>query len=78
MARKKESEAKTDESVIVKAANVIGSAAGKVASLAGASPEATPQRKSQKVGKLQKKDKSRVPRKQKKKGQRTVPRGRID
>ena len=61
MARKKETEpAKTDESLIVSAAKVIGSTAGKIASLAGATAPAP------KIKKLVAKGKSRLPRRQKK------------
>jgi hypothetical protein len=63
MARKKEEQA--PESVVVAAAKVIGKAAGKIAALAGASG---PELKAPAVkrGRLAPKDKSRLPRKQKK------------
>jgi hypothetical protein len=67
MARKKE----PDESIIVDAAKAIGSAAGKIASLAGVAPPAEepappPKTAKAKKGKLPKKNKSRLPRRQKK------------
>jgi hypothetical protein len=51
----------TDDTLLVSAAKAIGTAAGKIASLAGAAPA-----KSTKKGKLPKKNKRRVPRLQKK------------
>jgi hypothetical protein len=62
-----------EDNVLVSAAKAIGTAAGKVASLAGAS-ESQPATKSSKVGKLLKKDKQRVPRKQKKAAQKAASR----
>ena len=54
----------SDESILVTAAKAIGTAAGKVARLAGAGGGApTP---SQKIPKLVKKEKSKLPRKEKK------------
>jgi hypothetical protein len=65
--RKKRVEPETKDSTLATAAKIIGAAAGKIASLAGvAEPVAKPQTKSTKVPKLQKKDKSRLPRRQKK------------
>ena len=66
--RKKRIEPETKDSTLATTAKIIGAAAGKIASLAGvAEPAATPpQTKSTKVPKLQKKDKSRLPRRQKK------------
>ena len=66
--RKKRVEPETKDSTLATAAKVIGNAAGKIASLAGvAEPAPTPpQTKSTKIPKLQKKDKSRLPRRQKK------------
>jgi F420-0:gamma-glutamyl ligase len=61
MARKKEKE--NEDSVLVTAAKAIGSAAGKVASMAGAAP--TPPAKPKRP-KLQAKNKHRLPRKVKK------------
>ncbi len=61
MARKKEKE--NDDTILVTAAKAIGSAAGKVASLAGATP--TPPSKPKRA-KLQPKNKHRLPRKVKK------------
>lgn len=63
MPRKKEKEqepGKTEESLIVSAAKVIGSTAGKIASMAGATAPAP------KIKKLVAKGKSRLPRRQKK------------
>ncbi len=57
----------TDESVLVTAAKALGKAAGKVAALAGADPipaPATP--KKPRIGKLVKKNKKRLPRREKK------------
>jgi hypothetical protein len=54
-----------DESILVTAAKAIGTAAGKVARLAGAAPE-TGAAVSQKIPKLVKKSKSKLPRKEKK------------
>ena len=51
----------SDESILVTAAKAIGTAAGKVARLAGASPA-----QSKKIPKLVKKSKARLPRKEKK------------
>ena len=65
MAKKQKNE-EAEESVAVKAAKVIGSAAGKIASLAGATADAPPQPPKEKKGKLPKKNKSRLPRRQKK------------
>ena len=56
----------TEDNILVSAAKAIGSAAGKLASLAGAPPEAKPAAKSRKVGKLPKKQGHRLPRRQKK------------
>jgi len=56
----------TEDSIIVSAAKAIGSAAGKIASLAGAPPAPQPVAKSRKVGKLPKKQGQRLPRRQKK------------
>jgi hypothetical protein len=54
------------DTVLVSAAKVIGSTAGKIASLVGATPEARPATPSRKKGKLPKKDKHRLPRREKK------------
>jgi long-subunit acyl-CoA synthetase (AMP-forming) len=54
----------TEDSALVSAAKVIGKAAGKIAAIV--TPDAKPATKSQKVPKLVKKDKHRLPRKQKK------------
>ena len=66
MPKKQVTSAKTDDSILVSAAKAIGHAAGKVARLAGATPEAPAQAKSQKIGKLIKKNKHRLPRGEKK------------
>jgi len=65
MARKKQTEEHEQENVVVTAAKAVGDAAGKIAALAGATPE-RPQTPSAKKGKLQKKNGSRLPRRQKK------------
>jgi hypothetical protein len=57
-----------EESILVTAAKAIGTAAGKVARLAGAAPEAGAA-KSKKVPKLVKKTKAKLPRKEKKAAQ---------
>jgi len=58
---------KDQDNVLVNTAKVIGTAAGKVASLVGAVPDETPlPTKSVKKGKLLKKNKSRLPRRLKK------------
>ena len=66
--RKKRVEPETQDSSLATAAKIVGAAAGKIASLAGVTEPAPapPQTKSTKVPKLQKKDKSRLPRRQKK------------
>jgi hypothetical protein len=56
----------TKDNIIVSAATVTGAAAGKIASLASATPEAPPHAKATKRGKLPKKHKHRLPRRQKK------------
>ena len=72
MPKKPTAPPKTEDTILVSAAKAIGSAAGKIASLAGASPEAPPAKKSTKVGKLPKKEGHRLPRRQKK-AQRKAP-----
>lgn len=66
--RKKLIEPETEGGILATTARAIGNAAGKVASLAGvAEPAPAPsQTKSTKKPKLQKKNKSRLPRRQKK------------
>jgi hypothetical protein len=66
--RKKLIEPETKGGILATAAKAIGAAAGKIASLAGvAEPAPAPsQTKSTKQPKLQKKNKSRLPRRQKK------------
>ena len=60
------------ENVLVTAAKAIGSTAGKIAALAGAPAAAPPATKSAKIGKLVKKERGRIPRRQKK-AQRKTP-----
>jgi hypothetical protein len=60
--KKKKSEPEADEGVLVSAAKAIGAAAGKVAALAGAVPSPP----KVKIPKLQPKNKTRLPRRQKK------------
>jgi hypothetical protein len=66
MAKKKEITETSDEGILVAAAKAIGTAAGKVAKLAGATGEAPAPAKSQKVPKLSKKTKGKLPRREKK------------
>jgi hypothetical protein len=67
-ARKKPVEPEAEGSILVAAAKTVGAAAGKIAALAGvAEPAPTPAKpKAIKPMKLQKKNKSRLPRRQKK------------
>jgi hypothetical protein len=83
MAKKKEAQEEQAEGVLVAAAKKIGKAAGKVAAVAGAAAEAPveaappapkPQTKSVKVPKLAKKNKMRLPRKEKKAQQKAANR----
>ena len=62
-----------EDSIVVTAAKAIGTAAGKVAALATTALENLPA-KSQKIGKLPKKNKSRLPRRQKKAKQKAATR----
>jgi hypothetical protein len=71
MPKKPTTRQETEDNILVSAAKVIGSAAGKIASLASAPPEARSAAKSTKVGKLPKKQRSRLPRRQKKAQQKT-------
>ena len=65
--KKKKTEPDAEEGVLVSAAKAIGSAAGKVAALAGASSEPkAPSPPKVKIPKLQPKNKTRLPRRQKK------------
>jgi hypothetical protein len=57
---------KKDESALVAAAEVVGAAVGKVAALVGVGDKPKTPPKSVKIPKLAKKNKSRMPRKQKK------------
>ena len=63
-----------EESIAVTAAKVIGTAAGKAASLVTAAPENPQPAKSQKIGKLPKKNKARLPRRLKRAKQKAAPR----
>jgi hypothetical protein len=64
---KKQKNAETPEdSMLVSAAKAVGTAAGKVARLAGAPPDASEPSKSQKIPKLPKKSKDKLPRREKK------------
>lgn len=65
MAKKKTTET-PDEGVLVSAAKAIGKAAGQMAKAVGVAPEAPEPKKSQKVPKFAKKDKHRLPRREKK------------
>ena len=65
MAKKKETK-ETEESIVVDAAKAIGSAAGKIAAIAGAVVGKSKPAKKKAAGKLVKKNKSRLPRKEKK------------
>jgi hypothetical protein len=69
MSKKKEATETPDESVLVTVAKAIGTAAGKVAKLAGVEPEPREPAVSQKVPKLSKKNKSKLPRREKKAAQ---------
>ena len=66
--KKKKADPEPEEGLLVSAAKAIGSVAGKVAALAGAAaPEAKPPSPPRvKIPKLQPKNKTRMPRKQKK------------
>jgi len=61
-----EKEKKTKKSAIVEAAEAIGTAAGKIAALAGVTADATPTPKTVRKLKLAPKNKTRLPRRQKK------------
>jgi hypothetical protein len=69
--KKKPIEPESEDSVLATAAKAIGSAAGKIASLAGVA-EPAPHKKA-KQPKLQKKNRSRLPRRQKKARQKVAP-----
>jgi hypothetical protein len=71
MPKKKEPTETPDESILVTAAKAIGTAAGKVAKLAGVEPEPREPAVSQKVPKLSKKDKHKLPRREKKAAQKS-------
>lgn len=72
MPKKKEAAETTSESALVTAAKAIGTAAGKVAKLAGVEPEPREPAVSQKVPKLSKKNKSKLPRREKKAAQKSA------
>jgi hypothetical protein len=65
MAKKKTTET-PDEGVLVSAAKAIGKATGKVANVAVVAPEVSEPKKPQKVPKFFKKNKHRLPRREKK------------
>ena len=71
MPKKKEAAETPAESVLITAAKAIGTAAGKVAKLAGVEPEPREPAKSQKVPKLSKKNKGKLPRREKKAAQKS-------
>jgi hypothetical protein len=66
MPKKKETTETLEESILVSAAKAIGTAAGKIAHLAGVAPEAPAPAKSRKIAKLSKKSKHKLPRREKK------------
>jgi hypothetical protein len=66
MAKKQPTPETPDQSVLVHVAKTIGTAAGKIAKLAGVEPEPREPAQSQKVPKLAKKEKHRLPRREKK------------
>jgi hypothetical protein len=66
MPKKKETTETGDEGILVTAAKAIGTAAGKLAKLAGATGETPAPTKSQKIPKLLKKSKGKLPRREKK------------
>jgi len=77
MARSKETQAKqTDDSVLVSAAKVVGGAAGTLASLAGVTPEKASARArvraATRAGRIPPSNKTRLPRRAKKKLQMTA------
>jgi hypothetical protein len=65
-ARKKVKEPEPEDNALVAAAKTIGTAAGKIASLGGVEPSPPRSPAKPKPQKLQKKNKSRLPRRQKK------------
>ncbi len=71
MPKKNESTETPDESILVTAAKAIGTAAGKVAKLAGVEPEPREPAVSQKVPKLSKKNNPKLPRREKKAAQKS-------
>jgi hypothetical protein len=71
MPKKKETAETPDECILVSAAKAIGTAAGKVAKLAGLEPEPREPAVSQKVPRLSKKNKGKLPRREKKAAQKS-------
>ena len=65
MPKKKNTDQDTSDNILVDAAKTIGTAAGKIATVLGATPDAPPQI-SKKIPKLAKKNKARLPRREKK------------
>ena len=66
---------KTDESILTSAAKIVGTAAGKIASIVGVAPEVrSASTNISRKGKLQKKHRSRLPRRKKKSQQRAAAR----
>ena len=61
-----------EEPALIVAAKAIGKAAGKVAAMAGSQPDAPPARAAANRAKFPKKDKHRLPRRQKKAQQKTL------
>ncbi len=66
MPKKKDATEVPEEGMLITAAKAIGTAAGKVAKLAGVEPEPREPAVSQKVPKLSKKSKGKLPRREKK------------
>jgi hypothetical protein len=66
MAKKHATPETQEESILIHAAKTIGAAAGKIAKLAGVEPGPREPAQSQKVPKLAKKEKHRLPRREKK------------
>jgi len=72
MAKKSTTPEGSSEGILVSAAKEIGAAAGKVAALAGVKAEKEPSPKKVVIPKLAPKNKSRLPRKQKKAQKKTM------
>ena len=73
MTKKQDNPKPTDQGIFVTEAKSIGVAAGKIAKIVGVEPEAPEPLKSQKIAKLTKKNKHRLPRRQKKAQQTSAP-----